>query len=165
MVKRVRKIWHLSLRGTDEWESSRWVRFEAVSANALLVPAKDRASTEGETWSKDLASFATDESTANQRKQDNYRAGQFFLPSLFTIFAISDQRGKVIRNRLIGRFLSRAAFRPLEFGGEKVRDSFAAQQGTRPSHKSKPKGGIEPPTHALRMRCSTPELLRRLARP
>lgn len=26
-----------------------------------------------------------------------------------------------------------------------------------------PKGGIEPPTHALRMRCSTPELLRQTA--
>ena len=32
------------------------------------------------------------------------------------------------------------------------------------SAKSQPKGGIEPPTHALRMRCSTPELLRRLPR-
>ena len=30
--------------------------------------------------------------------------------------------------------------------------------------KLEPKGGIEPPTHALRMRCSTPELLRHFCR-
>ena len=55
MVKRGRKIWHLSLRGTDECESG------GVPPNALLVPAKARLAADGEAWSKDLASFATDD--------------------------------------------------------------------------------------------------------